>query len=58
MPSVEEFLKEPSEELLEGFSCEKLICVAEHFHLDVGDKRMKENIFKKNTGCWSYWGQC
>ncbi|KAF3840447.1 hypothetical protein F7725_006309 [Dissostichus mawsoni] len=32
------------EELLEGFSREQLICVAEHFHLDVGDKRMKENI--------------
>ncbi|KAF3856822.1 hypothetical protein F7725_017545, partial [Dissostichus mawsoni] len=30
--------------MLEGFSREQLICVAEHFHLDVGDKRMKENI--------------
>ena len=44
MESVEEFLREPSEKLLEGFSREQLICVVEHFHLDVGDKRMKENI--------------
>lgn len=44
MASVEEFLKEPSEELLEGFSREQLVRVAEHFDLDVGDKRMKENM--------------
>ncbi|KAF3851980.1 hypothetical protein F7725_005335, partial [Dissostichus mawsoni] len=44
MESVEDFVRAPSEELLEGFSREQLICVAEHFHLDVGDKRLKENI--------------
>lgn len=44
MGSVEDFLRAPSEELLEGFSREQLICVAEHFHLDVGDEIMKENI--------------
>lgn len=44
MASVEAFLKEPTEELLEGFSRDQVICVAEHFDLDVGDKRMKENM--------------
>ncbi|KAK5921567.1 hypothetical protein CgunFtcFv8_018924 [Champsocephalus gunnari] len=44
MESVEDFVRAPTEELLEGFSREQLIGVAEHFCLDVGDKRMKENI--------------
>ncbi|KAF3849488.1 hypothetical protein F7725_019207 [Dissostichus mawsoni] len=44
MGSVEDFLRAPSEELLEGFSREQLIYVAEHFRLDVGDRRMKENM--------------
>ena len=44
MASVEEFLKAPSEELLEGCSREQLVRIAEHYDLDVGDKRMKENI--------------
>lgn len=58
MASVEEFLKEPSEEPLEGFSREQLVYVAEYFNLDVGDKRMKENmknIIKTNLfdqGCF------
>ena len=41
MASVEEFLGEPSEVLLDGFSREQLVHIAEHFDLDVGDKRMK-----------------
>ncbi len=36
MASVEEFL--------ECYSREQLVRIAEHFELDVGDKRMKENI--------------
>ena len=44
MGNVEDLLRAPSEEQLEVFSREQLIYVAEHFHLDVGDKRMKENI--------------
>jgi len=44
MASVEEFIKAPSEVLLDDLSREQLIRVAEHFDLDVGDKRMKENI--------------
>ncbi|KAF3843698.1 hypothetical protein F7725_002547 [Dissostichus mawsoni] len=39
MGSVEDFLRAPSEELLEGFSREKLICVA-----DISTWIMKENI--------------
>lgn len=41
---MEEFLRAPSEELLECCSREQLVRIAEHFNLDVGDKRMKENI--------------
>ena len=41
---MEEFLGEPSEVLLDGFSREQLVHIAEHFDLDVGDKRMKENM--------------
>lgn len=58
MASVEVFLKEPSEGLLEDLSSEQLIRVAEHFGLDVGDKRMRENmknILKANLfdeGCF------
>jgi len=37
-------LRAPSEELLEGLSREQLVHIAEHFTLEVGDKRMKENI--------------
>ncbi len=40
MASVEEFLTAPSEQMLVFFSREQLIHVAEHFDLDVGDKRM------------------
>lgn len=37
--------------MLEGFLRERLARIAEHFELDVGDRRMKENmknIFKAN----------
>ncbi|KAG7471700.1 hypothetical protein JOB18_048960, partial [Solea senegalensis] len=44
MASVDEFLKAPSEELLDHCSREQLLRIAEHFQLEVGDKRMKENI--------------
>lgn len=44
MARVEEFLRAPSEEMLEVFSCEQLVCIAEHFGLDVGDRRMKGNM--------------
>nr|XP_046229617.1 uncharacterized protein LOC124050808 isoform X1 [Scatophagus argus] len=44
MASVEEFLRAPSEELLESCSREQLVRIADYFSLDVGDKRMKDNI--------------
>ncbi|KAF3844291.1 hypothetical protein F7725_007454, partial [Dissostichus mawsoni] len=44
MGSVDDFLRAPSEEQLEVFTREQLVYVAEHFRLDVGDKRMKENM--------------
>lgn len=44
MASVEEFLKAPSEEFLERCSRDQLLRIAEHYELDVGDKRIKENI--------------
>ncbi|XP_050923269.1 uncharacterized protein LOC127139346, partial [Lates calcarifer] len=51
MDLVEEFLKVPTEELLERCSREQLVRIAEHFKMDVGDKRLKENmrnILKEN----------
>lgn len=54
MASVEEFLKEPSEELLEVFSHEQLVCVAERFDLEVGDKRMKD----QNYDYWTWGRNC
>ena len=44
MASVEDFLRTPSEECLERCSREQLVEIAEYYELDVGDKRMKENI--------------
>ena len=44
MASVEDFLRAPSEEWLERCSREQLVKIAEYYELDVGDKRMKENI--------------
>nr|XP_046250447.1 uncharacterized protein LOC124062051 isoform X4 [Scatophagus argus] len=44
MASVEEFLRAPSEELLESCSREQLVRIADYFSLEVGDKRMKDNI--------------
>lgn len=44
MVGVEDFLKAPSEEVLERCSREQLVKTAEHFGTDVGDKRMNENI--------------
>lgn len=37
-------MKALSEELLERCSREQLVIIAKHFKLDVGDKRMKENV--------------
>ncbi|KAK0137877.1 hypothetical protein N1851_025923 [Merluccius polli] len=51
MTTLEEFLRAPSEELLERCSREQLVRIAEHFKMDVGDKRLKEkvkNILKEN----------
>ena len=42
--TVEEFLKTPSEELLERCSREQLVKIADHFEMDVGDRRSKENM--------------
>ncbi|KAK0131567.1 hypothetical protein N1851_033742 [Merluccius polli] len=44
MTTLEEFLRAPSEELLERCSREQLVRIAEHFKMDVGDKRLKENV--------------
>lgn len=44
MASVEDFVKAPSEKLLDRCSREQLVKIAEHFKMDVGDKRAKENM--------------
>ena len=44
MTTVEEFLKAPSEELLECCSREQLVIIADHYEMDVGDKRSRENM--------------
>lgn len=44
MASLEDFLRAPSEELLERCSREQLLKIAKHFKLEVRDKRLKENI--------------
>ncbi|CAG5925684.1 unnamed protein product, partial [Menidia menidia] len=44
MAAVDEFLREPSEEGLERCTREQLLKIAEHFQLEVGDKRSKDNI--------------
>lgn len=44
MASVEDFLRAPSEELLERCSRQQLVKIADHFEIDGSDKRMKENI--------------
>lgn len=44
MASVEDYLRAPSEELLERCSREQLVKTTEYYELDVGDKIMKENI--------------
>ncbi len=51
MATVEEFMRTPSEELLERCLREQLVKIAEHFKLDVRDKRLKESmrhIMKEN----------
>lgn len=44
MASVEDFLRAPSEELLERCSRQQLVKIDDHFEIDGSDKRMKENI--------------
>ncbi len=44
MDSAENFLRAPSEELLEHCSLEQLLKFTEHFKLDIGNKRLKENL--------------
>lgn len=44
MTTLEEFLRAPSEELLERCSREQLVRIAEHFRMDVSDRRLKENV--------------
>lgn len=42
---MDEFLSVPSQDLLESCSHEQWASTAEHFNLDVGGKRMKENFW-------------
>lgn len=42
---MDEFLSVPSQNLLESCSREQSASAAEHFNLDVGGKRMKENFW-------------
>lgn len=44
MTTLEEFLRAPSEELLERCWREQLVKIAEHFKMDVGDRWLKENV--------------
>lgn len=44
MATVEDFLKAPSEELLDCFSREQLLRVADHFGLEISDMRVKESM--------------
>ena len=44
MATVDEFLSAPSEELLDRCSRDQLIKIADHFQMDVGVKRLKENV--------------
>lgn len=44
MASVQEFLRTPSAALLELCSREEVIEIAGHYQVDVGDKRMKDNM--------------
>lgn len=41
------FLKPPSLELLEGFSSEQLLRIADHFEFEIGDRRVKESMRKE-----------
>ena len=45
MAEIDDFITAPSQELLDLFTKEQLLIVAEHFSVViVGDKRLKENI--------------
>lgn len=44
MATVEDFLSGPSEEGLEHCTRDQLLKIADHFNLEVSDKRSKENI--------------
>lgn len=49
---MEEFLSVPSQDLLESCSREQSASAAEHFNLDVGGKRMKENLVWSGLLLW------
>ena len=57
MVTVEDFFASPSEEFLDICTKEQLLQIAEHYDVDVGDKRLKErmkailksNLFEKNV---------
>lgn len=44
MAGVEDFLKAPSEDFLDRCTCDHLLRIADHFNLDIGDKRNKDSI--------------
>ena len=41
---VEDFMKSPSQELFEQFTKDQLVEIAQHFGIDIPDKRLKENV--------------
>lgn len=44
MAGIAEFLKSPSEKILDGYTKEQLLKIAEHFDIDIGDKRLKDTV--------------
>ncbi|KAL2096878.1 hypothetical protein ACEWY4_006085 [Coilia grayii] len=45
MPSVEEFVAQPSLELLSAFTKDQLVAVAQHYRLTISSKEIKEKLF-------------
>ena len=44
--SVEEFVKAPSQELLEELAKDNLLRVAEHYEIEIPDKRVRESSIR------------
>ena len=44
MASVDEFVHSPSDHLLNQYTKDQLLKIADHYGIDIGDKRLKENI--------------